>query len=187
MAFSHTEDARGLPGSFRWQIPGKIAGMGMPWIRWRPSDGLSGGSSDDLGALKEAGVTAIVSLTESPLDQEALGEADLEYRHIPITDGGAPKPDQIADFVRFAGNVIRRDGSVLVHCLGGSDRTGTMLACFLVAEGMSASAAIKDVRRLRPSAIENTTQEQAVHDYAKRVKSSGRRRGKKKGKKGRKG
>ena len=53
-----------------------------------------------------------------------------------------------------------------VHCAMGRGRTGTMLACYLVAkEGYSGDAAIEETRRRRRGSIETRLQEQAVRDF----------------------
>jgi atypical dual specificity phosphatase len=47
----------------------------------------------------------------------------------------------------------------------GWGRTGTLLAAYLVSEGMSADEAIYQVRKKRPGSIETFGQEQILHIY----------------------
>lgn len=63
---------------------------------------------------------------------------------------------------------------VAVHCRAGYGRTGTMLACYLVAvEGYSAVDAIAETRRRRSWSIETEQQEQAVFDFERhRIQSA---------------
>ncbi len=57
---------------------------------------------------------------------------------------------------------------VAVHCGKGMGRTGTMLACYLVAkEGYKADNAIMETRQRRIYSIETEEQEQAVFDFEK--------------------
>lgn len=50
----------------------------------------------------------------------------------------------------------------------GRGRTGTMLACYLVAkEGYGAKEAIKETRRQRVYSVETRGQEKAVRDFQK--------------------
>lgn len=63
------------------------------------------------------------------------------------------------------------EGGVGVHCAMGCGRTGTILACYLVAkEGYSADDAITETRKRRRNSIETRKQEQAVRDYEKSLK-----------------
>ena len=156
---------------FRWQIEGKLAGMGRPDIS-RPAGGedpeADAWLSPDLHRLKERGITAVVSLTSRPLDQEAVEAAGFRYHHIPVQDFSAPTQEQIDRFVAFAREEIERDGKVVVHCFAGIGRTGTMLACYLVREGKTAEEAMREVRRVETAAIEVPSQEEAVREYARR-------------------
>jgi protein-tyrosine phosphatase len=52
---------------------------------------------------------------------------------------------------------------VVVHCVGGLGRSGMTVACWLVAEGLPAAAAIAEVRRVRsPRAVETDAQAEFV-------------------------
>ena len=60
-----------------------------------------------------------------------------------------------------------RDESVVVTCMGGLGRSGTLAACYLVAAGMSPDAAIAAVRTARgPRALETIAQEDFVVTFA---------------------
>ena len=59
---------------------------------------------------------------------------------------------------------------VVVHCLGGHGRTGTMLACYLVRFlGVSGEEAIEEIRRMRPGSVETVEQEETIKKYADAV------------------
>lgn len=105
------------------------------------------------------GITAVVSLSEDPLPEGFLQEYGLRGLHLPIIDFGVPTMSAMkrgADFVKAE---LARGGKVLAHCGAGYGRTGTFLACCLVAEGMSAEDAIETLRRSRPGSIETAEQE----------------------------
>ncbi len=119
----------------------------------------------EIKQLKELGIAAVVTLTEEPLAADKIREAGLDYLHLPVPDMTAPTPSQIREYIDFCTTHLTSDEAVVTHCLGGSGRTGTMLACYLVHQGMSAREAIRRVRSIRPSAIETHWQEEAIEMF----------------------
>ena len=148
--------------NFSWVIPGKLAGCRAPWREL------------EVQFLKEQGVQVLVRLQEldrlrvSSDDMVSLGVEDLAY---PVPDGGAPSPGEAAFLVEFIHNSISKGKRVAVACGGGIGRTGTLLACYLVFQGMHAQQAMSAVRAIRSPSIETRGQEQAVHEYAKLLSS----------------
>jgi atypical dual specificity phosphatase len=141
------------PRSFSFVVDGVLAGLARP-------------CGDDVAALPSRGIAGLVSLTEAPLDRDAVARQGLEYLHLPVRDFGAPSMETVKTFVEFVRRVrAERGGAVAVHCGSGMGRTGTMLACFLVSEGRRAEEAIAEVRRLRPGSIETDGQESAVRGW----------------------
>jgi protein-tyrosine phosphatase len=57
---------------------------------------------------------------------------------------------------------------VAVHCFAGVGRTGTVLAAWMVAQGMEPDAAIEELRALRPGSVETRGQADAVRRFAQR-------------------
>jgi atypical dual specificity phosphatase len=86
--------------------------------------------------------------------------------HLPVTDLTAPTRDQINAAVAKITEAINNDERVAVHCVAGLGRTGTVVACWLVAQGMDAESAIAHVRGLRPGSIETSEQEETVRTFA---------------------
>lgn len=160
--------------NFSWVIDGLVAGMAFPASAYSVyADFLGEEDHADLEralvALKQERVSAIVSLTQAPLDLDTVQRFGLDLLHLPVDDMEAPSPDQIQQFVEYVDRVKARGGGVVVHCGAGAGRTGTMLACYLVSLGRTADEAIVEVRRRRPGSIETIPQERAIRDYADRL------------------
>lgn len=161
--------------NFYWVIKNEIAGMAMPTASRsssffaNPNQALLGAVQTEISELKSLGIGAIVTLTEISLFSQPFMDAGLAYLHLPVSDMTAPSMDQIKAFVSFARENIAKNKPVVIHCLGGSGRTGTMLACYLVSKGIKAYDAIKTIRQIRPSAIETMTQEAIIIEYAMEI------------------
>ena len=65
--------------------------------------------------------------------------------------------------------LLRSGRNVLVHCRGGLGRAGTIGARLLIELGMEPATAIRQVRAVRPGAIETREQEKYVLGIGGRV------------------
>lgn len=148
---------------FFWVAEGRLAASEQP--------GYYDTLLPDLVYIKNQGIMAIVNLTERNEEQVEIERLGFEYRHIPIEDFTAPAQVQIDEFLEYVEEMNRKKKPVLVHCHAGLGRTGTMVACYLVAHGMSAHDAIEKVREKRSSSIEIEEQEEAVFFFEKRYRN----------------
>lgn len=155
---SEAERRRLLLPNFGWLIEGAVAGVAGPR------------SADALAALREQGITNLLTLTEQPLDRSLLTAAGMTATHLPVQDFTPPSPAQLDQAVAAIDQCVAAGAPIAVHCAAGLGRTGTVLACYLVSRGATAADAIAEVRRLRPGSIETAEQEAAIRGYERRLK-----------------
>jgi len=146
-----------LPGNFSWLEKSKIAGCARPV------------TEGELKAVKQQGIQAIVSLTGTPLNPDAVSRLGFAYLHSHIS--GVPSIEQLDEILKFVDGQKSESRPVLVHCGEGKGRTGTVLAAYLVYHGLAADEAIRKVREIRPGSIESAEQESAIREYEKHVKN----------------
>ncbi len=123
-------------------------------------------SPAELHRLKDQGIDTIISLTLPVPDEAVIRRLDLKHHHFPLPDMSAPDMGFIERFVAVLQHELDQGHSVAVHCGAGLGRTGTLLACYFVNEGLSAPDAIRRVREHRPGSVESRQQEAAVQRYA---------------------
>jgi len=147
----------GKPDNFSWIIEEKLAGSAIPT------------SKEEIDWIKQEGVKSIVTIREEPLEDEWI--KDVNYLHVHSNDMGIPEFSDLVDSVDFIHQRITNDEPVMVHCLAGLGRTGTILACYLIKyEDMTADDAIEKVRRERHGSIQSFSQEEIIFRFEKFVR-----------------
>lgn len=114
-----------------------------------------------MAELRAGGIEAVLNLSEHPSDIEAFRAVGIEVRWVPLPTDVPPTSDSRERCVEalprafaFVSAQISKSRRVLIHCHAGKDRTGMLLAVLVAKnEGLSAQAAIKRVREVRPLAI----------------------------------
>ena len=91
----------------------------------------------------------------------------MTVARLPIPDGAVPEPAAARALVDRLVAHAANGGRAVVHCRGGLGRAGTIAACCLVALGVEPVAAMRQVREVRPGAIENPGQERFVARYGR--------------------
>jgi protein-tyrosine phosphatase/nicotinamidase-related amidase len=136
----------------------------------------------DLDRLRSEGVSRLLCLLpDSELGWAGVSDlgpraqaAGLEYRRFPIPDQGTPEVPDALELVRWCRDVTGRGESLVITCMGGLGRSGTVAACYLVTMGMTPNAAIAAVRSARgPRALENIAQENFVVTFASAASPAG--------------
>ena len=144
----------GKPDNFSWLIEGKLAGSAIPT------------SKDEVKWMEDEGVKSIVTIREEPLDEDWV--KNMNYLHVHSNDMGVPDFSDLVFSVDFVHSRITNNEPVMVHCLAGLGRTGTILACYLIKyEKMSAEDAITHVREKRHGSIQSFVQEEMIFQYEK--------------------
>jgi len=144
----------GKPDNFSWLIPEKLAGSAIPT------------SFEEIKWVLDEGVKSIVTIREEPLDDDWI--KNVNYLHVMSDDMGIPEFDDLTNAVDFIHQRLNEKEPVMVHCLAGLGRTGTILASYLVKyENMSADKAIEKVRKIRPGSIQSYPQEEMIFRFEK--------------------
>lgn len=135
------------------------------WVedRWLAGSSRPGGLRDtrlpeDLEELQAYGIGAIVSMTETPLDQIAVEDFGMRYSHIPVIDFTAPSMLQTLDALADIDAAHAEGRAVLVHCAAGQGRSATILCAWLIRQGATADEAVAHLRTVCDRAVENDAQ-----------------------------
>ncbi len=158
---------------FYWAIDGVLAGCSLP------GGGERGGRrgdvdlaqmraalASDLEWLKRKGIQAVLTLTESSLADDVLASSGLAHLHIPVPDLHAPTLAQLQQAIAFIDRQSAQSHATAVHCLMGQGRTGTVLAAYLIRNGLTAQEALDEIRRRCDGAISAQEQEDALRLFA---------------------
>lgn len=142
-----------LPNAY-WVAPGKLLAGPYPCAADLDT------ANRRVAALLGIGVAHVVDLTEPGeynlrpywpllLAQAASANRKVTRRQWAIPDVTAPAVAQMRAILADIDAALRAGHTVYVHCYGGIGRTGTVVGCYLVNQGLSGDAALETIARLR--------------------------------------
>ncbi|PJZ78290.1 isochorismatase family protein [Leptospira neocaledonica] len=131
---------------------------------------------EDIQTIKEENMNTVVSLLTGNEYQE-YGVPDLKTEYyknglepilFPILDQRIPDRMSLEDLLNRMDSVLSEKKNVLIHCVGGLGRSGTVAGAYLIRKlGYSADQAIRTVRSARSErAIESREQEEFLRRFA---------------------
>lgn len=169
------------PGCY-WAIPGKLLAGNYP------GDKEPVGARRKLSAILDAGVRCFINLMEdrdrnhsglpfvpyADLATELAAERGItvQIHRFPICDAGIPTPGLMQEILACVEQSISQDEPIYLHCWGGHGRTGTVVGCYLIAQGHATKdnfvEVIAQLRKAVPTHIpspENSQQRDFVRAY----------------------
>jgi hypothetical protein len=111
-----------------------------------------------LSWLVEQGISEIIDLTapgERPGYQAEFESVCSRYgvqgnwQQFAIADFGLPSPALMSSVLSEIERLLAKNKKIYLHCVGGLGRTGTVVGCYLVQQGLSGEAAIQHLNKLR--------------------------------------
>ncbi|MCU7994607.1 dual specificity protein phosphatase family protein [Shewanella glacialipiscicola] len=133
-----------------WLVEGKVAGRSGP-----------NKDSWDLQTFKDAGIGAVLSVNGGEgCEPSTFKQLNLRYECIPLSRNVPPQNGDVAICVAQLPKALafiqqcEADGvPVVIHCRSGKDRTGLIMAYYLMVNGAAPLHAVSQVRNIRDIAF----------------------------------
>jgi protein-tyrosine phosphatase len=141
-----------IPCSY-WLIEGKLLAGEYPGTY------IEADTREKLAKFLDAGIRTFINLTEEreltrydDVLQAVSNERGIDTTHIraSIRDHCVPTSrEQMVSILAMIRDEIDAGRPVYVHCWGGIGRTGTVIGCWLVEQGLSGEKALRRIEELR--------------------------------------
>ena len=146
------------PREFHWVQMNLLGGVEQP--------GLRGDLDGHLDGLQQLGVQVLVTLLEQPFEVRKIESRGIMSVHFPIDDMKVPTLAAAEELCARIAGWTEAGRATVVHCKAGLGRTGTILACVLVHQGLSPVKAIDTVRGVKSGYIQSDEQFAFVGEFA---------------------
>ncbi|MCS6993665.1 MAG: hypothetical protein N2117_00140 [Anaerolineales bacterium] len=139
---------RPIPETY-WVAPGRFLAGEYPGVPWMPER-----TRQRLDAFLSAGFDTFFDLTVSgetepyeALLREQAGYYAVSVRYVrfPIGDFGLPQPAQMTAILDSIHAALAEGRKLYLHCYGGIGRTGTVVGCYLVRQGLTGQQALEQL------------------------------------------
>ena len=135
-----------------------------------PCPGTKGVSvAESLQAFKDVGAQAVITmmtmaeLAENQADTlpSLCAELGVDWYHLPVEDGCAPEAPFAQAFALQKAtllDLIKSGATMVIHCHGGSGRTGLMAAILMLELGYAPGQVKAQIQQIRPKALTSPVQ-----------------------------
>jgi dual specificity MAP kinase phosphatase len=115
------------------------------------------------------GITGVVNLRKEYDYANGISALSLRYLYLPTIDNKAPSQEHLWAGVRFMEEEIRRGGKVYIHCWEGLGRSPTLVAAYLVNNGMTPKEAWDAILKVRPFIRPTQLQRDRLDEFAAEI------------------
>lgn len=116
-------------------------------------------------------VVVLVEGFELPYSLDEWKKRGVEVLHSPVRDFSAPSVEQLLKILRWIEVRVKANKKVLIHCMGGLGRSGTVAVAWLMyARRLPLREALRRVRMVRPGAVEVEEQIEVLKELERFLK-----------------